>query len=176
MFHISSDSLPLAENSAVNQSRPSQGCFVHRFPAPNALITQTGFPVIGSYSFEGGACSGRVILRLSPGLFTAKFQACLHLSPLVSVHSGCSESSGPHDFALVSHLSRRLACRVHVCAVCIHVAFFNVSQLGVLYLIGVREWSRSWPWHPSNWRLNEMPRENNRLQKTLRFRPPKMLR
>ena len=38
-----------------------------------------------------------LILGLSP--------TCLHLTPTCPpVHSGCSECSGPHDFALVSHL------------------------------------------------------------------------
>ena len=42
--------------------------------------------------------SARMISGLSP--------TCLHLSPTcLPVHSGCSECFGPHDFALVSHLS-----------------------------------------------------------------------
>ena len=57
------------------------------------LVPQTGLPVRGSYSFERGACSGRMIGRLSPGLFSCKR------------HSGFSECFGPPDFALVSQLS-----------------------------------------------------------------------
>ena len=63
------------------------------FPFTNRVFPQTGSPVRGSYSFETGACSGHVIWRLSLGLFSCKR------------HSGFSECFGPHDFALVSHLS-----------------------------------------------------------------------
>ena len=64
-----------------------------RFAHIQFVFLQTGLPVRGSYSFERGACLGRMIWRLSPGLFSCKR------------HSGCSECFGPHDFALVSHLS-----------------------------------------------------------------------
>ena len=36
------------------------------------IFPQTGLPVRGSYSFERGACSGRIIWRLSPGLMGSK--------------------------------------------------------------------------------------------------------
>ena len=62
------------------------------------VVPQTGLPVRGSYSFERGACSGRMIWRLSPGLFSCKR------------HAGFSECFGPHDFALVSHLSPATLC------------------------------------------------------------------
>ena len=43
----------------------------------------------GSYSFERGACSGRVILHLSPGLFSRRR------------HCWWPACFGPRDFALV---------------------------------------------------------------------------
>ena len=59
----------------------------------HGVFPQTGLPVRGSYSFERGACLGRVSWRLSPGLLACKRRA------------GCSECFGPHDFTLVSHMS-----------------------------------------------------------------------
>ena len=64
------------------------------------VFLQTGLPVRGSYSFEKGACSGRMNWRLSPGLFSCKRD------------SGFSECFGPHDgfsARMISGLSQQLS-------------------------------------------------------------------
>ena len=62
----------------------------NKHTVPIKHISPNRFPVRGSYSFERGACTGRMILRWSPGLFSCQGHAGFfdrmisHLSPTPS--------------------------------------------------------------------------------------------